>query len=75
MVSSLGGSIPGSEEAVAQELNWHVFAESPHLHDNPFEIDEEEIAEALAALPEPETSQPEELNSLEEAEVPAIWFL
>ncbi len=64
-----------SETADAILTVWTARLSEGSREQNPFEIDDEELASVLAELPEPSRLSLEELAALEEAEVPSLWFL
>ena len=64
-----------SETAVPIPVSRHVGRNDAPRRHAPYEIDDEELAEMLAELPEPSPVPPETLASAEEAEVSSLCFL
>jgi len=63
------------ETAEALPVAWSARLSEGTREPNPFEIDDEELASALAELPESSPLSLEQLDALEGAEAPSLWFL
>ncbi len=63
------------ETAVPIPVSRHVRRNDAPRRHGPYEIDDEELAEMLAELPEPSPVPPEMLAAAEEAEASPLCFL